>query len=58
MSGRNPDSAQPPPLAMAPAWTHLGYAVPDGVFGQEALALFEVEDLGVEPAAEWLPNGQ
>jgi Holliday junction DNA helicase RuvB len=45
-------------IAMAPAWTHLGYAVPDGVFGQEALALFEVEDLGVEPAAEWLPNGQ
>jgi Holliday junction DNA helicase RuvB len=27
-------------IAMASAWTHLGYAVPSGVFGQETLALF------------------
>ena len=26
---------------MASAWTHLGYAVPAGVFGQDPLALFE-----------------
>jgi Holliday junction DNA helicase RuvB len=26
---------------MAPAWTHLGYAVPSGVFAQEQLDLFE-----------------
>lgn len=31
-------------IAMASAWTHLGYAVPAGVFGQEAFPLFEEDE--------------
>ncbi|GAP60044.1 holliday junction ATP-dependent DNA helicase RuvB [Arthrobacter sp. Hiyo1] len=35
-------------IAMASAWTHLGYAVPPGVFGQDPLALFEDSENGAE----------
>jgi Holliday junction DNA helicase RuvB len=33
-------------IALAPAWTHLGFAVPAGVFGQDPLELFRAEELG------------
>ena len=47
-------------IAMAPAWTHLGYAVPSGVFGQEPLDVFAVDELtadtGAETESQWIPN--
>jgi Holliday junction DNA helicase RuvB len=53
---------------MAPAWTHLGFAVPAGVFGQETLDLFDDgadrdgEDgagaAGKDSASEWISNTQ
>ena len=44
-------------IAIAPAWTHLGYAIPSGVFAQEQLDLF---DSGEEAASagEWAAEGQ
>jgi Holliday junction DNA helicase RuvB len=30
---------------LAPAWTHLGFAVPAGVFSQDPLELFQAQDL-------------
>jgi holliday junction DNA helicase RuvB len=44
-------------IAMAPAWTHLGYAIPSGVFAQEQLDLFEPAGDG-EPAGDWAPESQ
>jgi len=43
-------------IAMAPAWTHLGYAIPSGVFSQEPLDLFETDSDGDEDAVNWAPN--
>jgi Holliday junction DNA helicase RuvB len=45
-------------IAMAPAWTHLGFAVPAGVFGQEPLDLFDPDPDSSGTAAEWAPNSQ
>jgi Holliday junction DNA helicase RuvB len=45
-------------IAMAPAWTHLGFAVPDGVFGQEALDLFGSDPEDEQSAADWISNAQ
>ncbi|PTT61837.1 Holliday junction branch migration DNA helicase RuvB, partial [Arthrobacter sp. HMWF013] len=45
-------------IAMAPAWTHLGYAVPAGVFAQEPLDLFEADPESSGPAAAWAPNSE
>jgi Holliday junction DNA helicase RuvB len=44
-------------IALAPAWTHLGYAIPQGVFAQEQLDLFEPggDD---SLAGEWAPESQ
>jgi Holliday junction DNA helicase RuvB len=44
-------------IALAPAWTHLGYAIPAGSFAQEPLDLFEpVGDDSL--AGDWAPEGQ
>jgi Holliday junction DNA helicase RuvB len=45
-------------IAMAPAWTHLGYAIPSGVFGQEPLDLFETAGGEAEGTAGWAPESQ
>jgi Holliday junction DNA helicase RuvB len=49
-------------IALAPAWTHLGFAVPAGVFGQDPLEVFQPGhldgDLGEEADPGWLRNGQ
>ncbi|MGN6443253.1 MAG: Holliday junction branch migration DNA helicase RuvB, partial [Arthrobacter sp.] len=41
----------------APAWTHLGYAIPSNVFAQEQLDLFEPGG-DASAAGEWAPEGQ
>ena len=33
-------------IALAPAWTHLGFAVPPGVLAQDPLELFQAADPG------------
>jgi Holliday junction DNA helicase RuvB len=43
---------------MAPAWTHLGFAVPAGVFGQETLDLFDAGTADEQSAPEWISNTQ
>jgi Holliday junction DNA helicase RuvB len=45
-------------IAMAPAWTHLGLAVPDGVFGQDTLDLFGPDTEDEESATDWISNSQ
>jgi holliday junction DNA helicase RuvB len=45
-------------IAMAPAWTHLGYAIPSGVFGQEPLDLFEPAGDDAAGTEDWAPQGQ
>ena len=39
-------------IALAPAWTHLGFAVPAGVFGQDPLELFQADEPGESPLSE------
>jgi Holliday junction DNA helicase RuvB len=36
-------------IALAPAWTHLGFAIPAGAFGQDPLELFQADELGESP---------
>jgi Holliday junction DNA helicase RuvB len=43
---------------MAPAWTHLGYAIPAGVFGQEPLDLFETAGDDADGKEDWAPQSQ
>ena len=43
---------------MAPAWTHLGYAVPDGVFGQDTLDLFAPDVEDEQSAVDWISKAQ
>jgi holliday junction DNA helicase RuvB len=49
-------------IALAPAWTHLGFAVPAGVFAQDPLELFQAAEpdgeLGEEAGPEWIRNSQ
>jgi Holliday junction DNA helicase RuvB len=45
-------------IAMAPAWTHLGLAVPAGVFGQESLDLFGAGPGDEESSSEWVSSTQ
>jgi Holliday junction DNA helicase RuvB len=45
-------------IAMAPAWTHLGYAVPSGVFGQEPLDLFDTAGDDGNGTGDWAPQSQ
>ena len=53
-------------IALAPAWTHLGFAVPPGIFAQDPLELFPAEDdspglpdgQGQEADPEWIRNSQ
>jgi Holliday junction DNA helicase RuvB len=45
-------------IAMAPAWTHLGLAVPPGVFGQETLDLFGAGPGDEESSSEWVSSTQ
>src|SRR5919112_1413743 len=45
-------------IAMAPAWTHLGLAVPAGVFGQETLDLFGAEPGDEDSSSEWVSSTQ
>ena len=40
-------------IAMAAAWTHLGYAIPAGVFAQQELDLFEPGADAAPAAGEW-----
>ena len=45
-------------IAMAPAWTHLGYAIPSGVFGQEPLDLFDTAGDEPDDNDNWVPQSQ
>ena len=53
-------------IALAPAWTHLGFAVPPGIFAQDPLELFPAADdgpdaqggLGQDADPEWIRNSQ
>jgi Holliday junction DNA helicase RuvB len=53
-------------IALAPAWTHLGFAVPPGVFAQDPLELFPADDgdpdagagPGLNADPEWIRNSQ
>jgi Holliday junction DNA helicase RuvB len=53
-------------IALAPAWTHLGFAVPPGIFAQDPLELFRADDevpdpedgLGQDAGPEWIRNSQ
>jgi holliday junction DNA helicase RuvB len=49
-------------IALAPAWSHLGYAVPAGIFGQDPLELFAApepaEENGAAADPEWIRNSQ
>ena len=53
-------------IALAPAWTHLGFAVPPGIFAQDPLELFSAEDdapdlpagLARDADPEWIRNSQ
>jgi Holliday junction DNA helicase RuvB len=56
-------------IALAPAWTHLGFAVPAGAFGQDPLDLFQAGTPDSGPAGfgvdaegevdpEWIRNSQ
>jgi Holliday junction DNA helicase RuvB len=45
-------------IAMAPAWTHLGYAIPSGVFAQEQLELFDPDSDAAAASDGWAPESQ